>query len=255
MDSRRRKQLIYGGAFIAIVALIAWGISSAVRPAPSCVDGIQNQGETGVDCGGPCAKVCAPSTLTAIAAAGSVQSFATSPGHYTFLVKVANANADFGAQSFDYSIDLYGGASDTLMESIPGQSFIYGGQVKYLLVPNLAVAAPFTNAELTVAGANWTPSSTMGAVPQFNDPLPVTGNAMTSSTIIVNGSLTDDDVSAFNNILIVAVFKDANGNVVGASQTELDSIAPGQTEPLTVSYPATPSIDPALTELDAYALR
>ena len=39
--------------------------SSPTRPAPkmSCADGVQNQGEQGVDCGGPCARPCeAPAT-------------------------------------------------------------------------------------------------------------------------------------------------------------------------------------------------
>lgn len=31
---------------------------------PTCSDGIQNQGETGVDCGGPCSSACQPSTCS-----------------------------------------------------------------------------------------------------------------------------------------------------------------------------------------------
>src|SRR5208283_2039556 len=27
-------------------------------PVPTCTDGIQNQGETGIDCGGPCPNAC-----------------------------------------------------------------------------------------------------------------------------------------------------------------------------------------------------
>ena len=30
------------------------------NPAPTCSDGIQNQGETGIDCGGPCPAICPP---------------------------------------------------------------------------------------------------------------------------------------------------------------------------------------------------
>jgi hypothetical protein len=194
--------------------------------------------------------------LQGITAVGGVQSFVTSLGHYTFLAQIANANTDFGARSVGYSIDLYGGASSTLIASIPGQSFIYGGEVKYLLVPNLLVSTPFTNASLTIMNANiaWITSSTMGGVPQF-----VVQNLgpgpLSSSTVSVNGELTDNDASAFSNILIVGVFKDVNGNVIGASQTELDGIAPNQTETFSVSYPVTPDIDPSLTELYAYALR
>ena len=33
-------------------------ISCVACPVPTCFDGIQNQGETGIDCGGPCVAVC-----------------------------------------------------------------------------------------------------------------------------------------------------------------------------------------------------
>ena len=32
--------------------------ATAATVTPSCMDGIQNQGEGGVDCGGPCAMLC-----------------------------------------------------------------------------------------------------------------------------------------------------------------------------------------------------
>ena len=39
--------------------------SSSTTTTPTCSDGIQNQGETGIDCGGPCtACVCNPGTYT-----------------------------------------------------------------------------------------------------------------------------------------------------------------------------------------------
>ena len=38
---------------VAVVASCSKKDDSST-PAPTCTDGIQNQGETGVDCGGPC---------------------------------------------------------------------------------------------------------------------------------------------------------------------------------------------------------
>ena len=99
----------------------------------------------------------------------------------------------------------------------------------------------------------------MGAVPQLVNPpgapLPITGVTVTSSTVTVTGQVIDGDVAAFHHILVVAVFYDANGDPVGASQTVLDSIVPSQAESFSVSYPAVPNVDPALTKAFAYALR
>lgn len=44
------------------------GPCSPCPPVPSCTDGIQNQGETGIDCGGPCSP-CAPPSNTLLLAA------------------------------------------------------------------------------------------------------------------------------------------------------------------------------------------
>src|SRR3989344_4321547 len=56
--ARRRQTIILG-----IAAFAALGIAALVyinyQPAPSCSDGLQNQGELAIDCGGPCAAVCA----------------------------------------------------------------------------------------------------------------------------------------------------------------------------------------------------
>ena len=52
------------------------------KPVPDCFDGIQNQGELGVDCGGPCLETC-PSKMTAKVdgaaweSAGNITSFET----------------------------------------------------------------------------------------------------------------------------------------------------------------------------------
>lgn len=256
MDTRRTKQLIYGGIYaifwIAVIALVYFLFA---RPAPSCFDHIQNEGEQGVDCGGPCAKACIPSNLAAIVPlTPGVYTFPATPGADTFLVEVENANSGFAAQSFDYNFDLYD-ASGTIVQSIPGQSFIYGSEVKYLLVVNQAVSSTFDHAQLSVSNVDWVPAATLGIVPQFGNPLPPTGSSISSSTITVTGELTDRDISAFQNILIVAVFRGDDNSVLGASQTEIDGIAPQQSQSFSVIYPNVPGIDPALTQFYAYALR
>ena len=47
--------LIVGIVIVAFAAVI--GIATFYK-APSCTDGVQNQGEQGVDCSGPCPYLC-----------------------------------------------------------------------------------------------------------------------------------------------------------------------------------------------------
>ncbi len=274
MTMRRAKQLIYGTLYLIILAGIVWGVRTLFfRPVASCFDGLQDQGEAGVDCGGPCAKLCTPAAFADIAVLGNVSVFnpyphlSSLPQHYAVLARVANPNAEFGTENFSYTFNLYDAAGN-LLQSLPGQSFIYAGEVKYLIAPNVAVGGVVDHATLAVAPlatSSWTPTSSMGTVPQFGNPLAITGSSVSSSTapgggagagmLAVTGRITDADASVFANILIVAIFYDDAGNPVGASETTLDGIVPNQTENFSVAYPAVPGIVPALTKAYAYALR
>ena len=258
MDLRTTKQIIYGTFYLIIWGIIIFaGYRIFFYAPPSCFDHIQNEGETGVDCGGPCAAACIPENLNTITPLAAPSVFVAAPGHYTVLGQVENANPGFAAHGFDYAFTLYD-ASGTVLATIPGHSFMYASEVKYLVAPNVMIATDTVDhAALTIGDIDWIPGTTLGVVPDWGpqkEPQ-IIGSSANSSTVTVDGELTDDDVSAFNNILIVAIFKDASGDPIGASQTEIDSIAPNQTQTFSVIYPVSPTVAPALTTLYAYALR
>ena len=240
---------------IVFIGIIAGVYFAFIRKAPSCFDNIQNQGEAGIDCGGPCAKVCIPAGTDGLIT-DNVSVFIPNPGYYTFLAQIENHNTGFAAGYFDYSFDLYD-ASGTLLQSFPDHSFVYAGEVKYLLLANVAETTTVDHAVLAAKNPDWVTASAMGLAPRFGNPLPVTGSEMSSSTITVMGRLTNGEVASFSHVLIVAIFYSVAGEPVGASQTVIDTIAPNQTVDFSVMYPATPgvTIEPALTKMFAYALR
>jgi hypothetical protein len=52
------------------------------------------------------------------------------------------------------------------------------------------------------------------------------------------------------------VLQDSNGNIIGVAQTQIDSIAPGQSVNFSMIYPVPlGTINPAVTELNAYGTR
>ncbi len=250
------KQTFYGTLYLIVfVGIIAGVYFAFIRQAPSCFDNTQNQGEAGVDCGGPCAKVCTPPGTEGLVT-DNVSVFIPNPGHYTFLAQIENHNTDFAADYFDYSFDLYD-ASGTLLQSLPSHSFIYAGEVKYLLLANVAETATVNHAVLIAKNPDWVTASAMGLAPRFGNPLSVTGSEMSSSTLAVTGRLTNGEVASFAHVLVTAVFYDAAGRPAGASETVIDAIAPNQTVDFSIAYPTAPgvTIAPSLTKMFAYALR
>ncbi len=233
MSTRTAKQLIYGTLYVVVWVLVIWGVYSLfARPAAPSVPVATNQ----------------PIQIL------TVQAFTASPGYDTFLAKIANVNSSTAAWSFDYAFNTYD-ASGTLISSYPGQSFVYPNEVKYLLLVNQAVASSVANFDLTIptTTTNWIAVSSYGALPQLSPQ--GLSTRIASSSVIVSGNLVNSDTVAFHNIFIIAIFKGANGNPIGASQTEVDSIVPNQAVPFSVIYPAVAGINPAATEVEAYAYR
>jgi hypothetical protein len=138
-----------------------------------------------------------------------------------------------------------------LLASFPGESFLYASEVKYILLPNQAIPNGVAHVDLTITNANWV-NGDSGAAPHFGETI-IT--QVGSSTTVAAGQLTNQDVVPFKNILIIAIFKDAQGNPIGASQTVFDSITASQTKPFSIFYPALANVDSTRTEVEAYAAR
>jgi hypothetical protein len=253
--SRRVKQVLYGIFYLAVLAAIITVIYFLLpKQAPSCFDGIQNEGEQGIDCGGPCAKLCIPSTIQLISLLGTAHVFSPIAGHATFLAQIENANSGFAASSFDYTVTFYGPDESSTVAVVNGTSFAYADETKYLVLPNEVVSAAPSRADIVISNVQWVPAPQMGLVPQFafTNVMSVAG---TNGYATVSGNITDRDISSFQNIVVVAIFKDAAGAPIGASQTELDSLAPSAMENFSISYPLLPNENISGTELHAYAER
>lgn len=240
MSTRRAKQIIYGAFYLVFLALICaaiYGIFRLVSPAAPAV----------ASCTSDCMPVGAGSIATS-----SVQTFITSPGHYTFLEQIANTNEDYAAEYFDYAVDFYD-ASGTVIQSIPGSSFVYGAQTKYLVVPNQTVADPGVATGFTVSNVYWVASSTLGALPQFNVQNLQTG--MTSTTASVSGQITNTAIATFQYVFVDVIFAGPDGSPVGATQTELNDVGPDQTVNFSASYPANAAINPANHQVLVYGIK
>lgn len=253
--SRRVKQVIYGIFYIIVIGGLATGIYFLfLKPAPSCFDNIQNEGETGVDCGGPCTALCIPTTTQAISTLGAVQVFSPLSGHVTVLAQLENANADLAASSFNYVITLYGTDGSTTIATYPGTSFMYADETKYLIIPNESLSGAVGRADIAISNTQWVPAEQMGLEPQFT----FTNQqdvASANGYVTVSGDVTDRDVASFSHVIILAIFKNAAEAPIGASQTELDSIAPGDTQHFSITYPALPDENISATDFKAYAER
>lgn len=114
--STKRKSKYFLFFFIVFLATTLFLIFKFFYVAPSCFDGKQNQGEEGIDCGGPCEIVCSFDVVDPIVK--WKRFIKLRDGVYSAVVLIENANV--GAEAFDipYQIKLYDNEGILISERI-----------------------------------------------------------------------------------------------------------------------------------------
>lgn len=147
------KRLIIIAVYIAIVVSISLGLFFLLREKPTCTDGKHNQGEEGIDCGGPCAKCEEIPKIENVQVLRKVL-IPAGPGKYDALVRIKNPNALFGVAKLDYSLNFLN-QEGIVIEKRDGSSFILPAQTKYILEFNIALEGKPESFAFNVKSFRW----------------------------------------------------------------------------------------------------
>jgi len=101
----KRRFLYISLALAALLILAAVPVFFLVYKVPTCSDGRQNQGEFGVDCGGPCERLCRLQALQPLVLWS--RSFRVGEGVYNALAVIENPNLDRAASGVPYLFRFY----------------------------------------------------------------------------------------------------------------------------------------------------
>lgn len=131
MSWRLKKKIFYGLILLTIFIFLISGLIFLLKPKPTCFDNKQNQGETGIDCGGPCLP-CEIVNLNLITEKPKIIIY---PDNTLDLIsKIKNPSEKYGLRKFNYRFIIKG--KDT-KAYLSGESFIMPLETKYLLAVNL----------------------------------------------------------------------------------------------------------------------
>ncbi len=253
MPKRIRKQIIYGTFFLLVWVLLIGGVYFRFfKPAASCHDHIKNQDETEIDCGGVCSNICKPIHALPIVMVGNPLIFTPVAGHESILAQVTNPNLDYAAKSFSYIFTL-SDASGTAIKTFSGDSFMYPGEAKYILVPNFD-ALNFSKIDFSVENIKWVPSAETKGAPN----IVLVGANMNSQdgNLVVEGSISNKDAITIPKITVLATFTGSLGEVlVGVSETEIDDLSPGENRSFSIVHPNIATVDLNATKIYIYAQR
>jgi len=224
MDWSTRKKLGCFGMIGLVILLIAayYVYKIFFTHVPTCFDGIQNQDEQGIDCGGVCANFCSWQEKSIVPL--WARAFPIQNGVYSLVAYVQNQNINAGIEQINYEFRVYDSNNILAGDPVTGTTFIEPNQSTAIFQSPVStgnripknVFFSFTSTPV------WTKTDPKYSVPQLttaNTHLTNTDTAPKLSADVINNTLFN-----YNNIEVVAILYGADGNAINASDTYIASL-------------------------------
>lgn len=241
-----KRQILY----VLILVLFFAGIASLIiyprlNKTPTCIDNKQNGAETGIDCGGSCAKAC----LNQVDEISVVWSriFRVVPGRYNAVAYLVNHNKNTAINKINYRFrfadekNIYIGKRDGSTYVPPSGSFaVFEPAIDMGNSTPVYVTFEFTQAPEWVFVPEEKISQLKVFVSNINLVTPETTPRL--SAVIKNNSLF-----SIPDVNVVAILYDGLGNAVSASRTYVDALGPEEAKDLNFTWPE-PFDKPVVTE-------
>ena len=243
--ANRRKLTYISVTVITLVIVVGVPTFFLLYKPPTCSDGIQNQGEQGIDCGGPCRTLCQSDFLAPSIIWAKYEPVA--PGIYNLAAYVENPNINGAAVNVPYSFSVYDNQGLLIVEkegtmTIPANrnTLAFVGGV------NTGQRIPFKVTFQFTAPPLWQKShDTLSNLVVTNKSYTESANSAALQVTFGNNALTP-----YDTITTYVVLSDANGNAIGFSKSEIDEIAPGAKTTIPFTWPF--SLKGAVVTEDVY---
>lgn len=243
------KRLVIVFVYLAILALIATGFYYLFRAKPTCTDKIQNQGEAGIDCGGPCAA------CQDIPKAQDIQVIekAIIPGEagkYDALAKITNPNSQLGAAKIGYSFNLLDAAGKIVAQSA-GTSFVLPGQTKYILAFNLSPDTKPESLDFEMSSFEWSKFSEYEEpdVAVYAKEFSLMSGGETGFAKLT-AKIRNQSGYDFREIRTSAVIRDQNGAPIAVNQTSFNDVRNDEEREINFNWNTPFSIDPVSARIE-----
>lgn len=179
--------------------------------APSCTDGVQNNDERGVDCGGSCARLCAVPRVDPLWA----RAVRVADGVYHGVALIRNPEQGASGTDIEYRYSLYD-AQGILVAERRGALTLQPNEVRVLFESSIITGSQRpVRAVVSLNGGEWErgtrDASTVSVIPGVLD-----SGARTLTATLVNDTPLD-----VRNVVANALLFDSDGILVTASETRV----------------------------------
>jgi len=220
--SRVFKQIMIIIGYLVFFGVVCFGVYYVfIRVTPTCSDGKQNQDETGIDCGGACAKQCELPLNAKDIVTSEVAFVLGGQNSYDVLAKIYNPNDIAGASRFAYTLTLRD-AAGTIIAEKSGTSFILPQETKYLFEFHLATGARPVQATMEISQVVWERFQGYAERPQVTVVQQAYDRIQSGPGFgVATGLVVNDSPYDFRSLLVKVVLRDVSGRPLAINSTEM----------------------------------
>lgn len=226
----RRAQYLTGFA-VFFLGVFGWIYFAYFYQSPSCFDGEQNNGETGIDCGGSCVRICAISV--SLPTVKWARSFQVTEGLYNAVAYVENHNDKAASPVVEYKFTLYDNAgiiierSGTTILPPNGQYPIFEGRIETGRRVPTRTFIEITPPEL------WQPS-TVG-----REEFAIIDRELqdADSKPLLTATVRNNSLEEVKEVELVATIFDSGGTALATSRTFVDNFSPRSDKEIAFTWP------------------
>ena len=230
-----KRQLTVVGILVAVVVLIlALTVKRATSEVPTCFDQKQNGDERGIDCGGKCVLYCKDEAFPV--AVKFVRTFPVTDTVWNAVAYIENQNSNAAVAKIKYQFKLYDAEQRFITErngetyiGLTGASAIFEGGIQ--VGSRTPTSARFSFTSEPYWQRPDVRVSQIGVLGEGGVLTNVDTRPRLSGEIRNTSSLYD-----VNNVSVVGIAYDAEGNAINVSSTMIPNIAPGEKAPVTFTW-------------------
>lgn len=230
-----KRKLLYA-VIVAVFVVVAIGLPLFLflYKTPACFDGIKNQDEKGVDCGGVCAKICAEDIAAPIVM--WQRAFRVTAGVYNVVAYVQNPNVLNRVDDIGYVFRLYDKDNEVIAERT-GRTFLPANKTFAVFdagirtgerVP-VRTSFDFTGSPLWIQNPE-----------NYKESFIVAENVVLiddSSSPRINASVRNLSLDTVKVLGVVAIVYDASDKAIAASRTVVENLPAQGVAPVTFTWP------------------
>lgn len=224
-----KRRSVYLAVFLLVIFIIIGFIWLRIIK-PTCVDNRQNQGEEGIDCGGPCESKCLGDIQELIVAWARI--LEVSSGEYEAVAMLQNPNLYLALPDFKYRFKVYD-KNNVLISVKEGETFINPGET----FPIFEIGFDAGERAPSKVFIEFDKDLRWERIEKEKIPLIVSKKQFSNEpfprlSAVVENKVIDDA----KDIYAVAILYDENKNAIGASATILDLVRGGSSEEIVFTW-------------------